>query len=188
MGSSYKFKNSDYDILVSNKQDVLDTWDANVTGYDKELVNKIVESAEVEAAIFLTNDKSAWVSIPFMGNFRIPKTKLLEIDDEFQITLADAKANKTKEEFILFRNKIRKDNLINEAKQRKHDYRLSIYVKQHDKEYRKLKSNYIAKHTNKNLNDIELKSIKDKAHSYAIAQLSFLMDSKFNIIKSSENE
>jgi hypothetical protein len=134
MADTYKFPNGGYDVRVCKKQDIIDCIDENIV--DKEIVLAIVEQCEVDAATFL--NKGRWTGIPFIGNIRIPKTKLMEATPEQQALIQEAKDTLDNNQYIMFRKQLGNDNSKRAKQERYYKYVVSMAVSRNRKLYKRL--------------------------------------------------
>lgn len=134
MAEIYKFPNSDHTVTVFKKQDILKCIDDNII--DKDVALALVERCEIDATNFLKEGR--WTGIPFIGNIRIPKTKLLEQTDEQQALIQEARENLDTHKYILFRSQLGKENSKRIKQERYYRYITSIAVNKNRKLYKKL--------------------------------------------------
>lgn len=133
MADIFKFPKG-YEVKIVRKQDVIDCIDANII--DKDIALEIITQLEVDALMFV--EKGVWTGLPYLGSIRVPEGKKLERSKENQELLAAAKETKSKEDFIMFRRQLRKDNAIKVEYRRLYRYELSKAVKRNTKLYKKL--------------------------------------------------
>ena len=133
MIDTFKFPNG-YEVKIVRKQDIIDCIDNNII--DKDVALEIITQLEADAISFI--EKGVWTGLPYLGSIRIPEGKQLEQSEENQALLAAAKETKTKEEFIIFRRQLRKDNAIKIEYRRLYRYELSKAVKRNTKLYKRL--------------------------------------------------
>lgn len=134
MTETFKFPHGGYEVNVCRKQDILDCIDANII--DKEIALAIVEQCEMDAADFIRQGR--WISIPFIGNIRIPKNKLMEEDPEQQALIQEAKETLDTDKYILFKKRLRTNNAIQVKNNRYYNYVTSMSITKNRKLYRKL--------------------------------------------------
>lgn len=134
MLDTFKFPNGGYDVSICRKQDILDCIDDNII--DKELALTLVEQCERDAADLI--NQGIWASIPFIGNIRVPKNRLMEQTEEQKAIIDDAKENLTREQFIMFRKNLRIDNYIQSCDDRHFKYVVSKAVTKNRKLFNKL--------------------------------------------------
>lgn len=134
MADTLKFPNGGYEVNVCRKQDILDCIDANII--DKEIALAIVEQCEMDAVNFIKDNR--WVSIPFIGNIRIPKSRLMEQDPEQQALIEEAKATLEKDKYVLFRKKLHIENKKQIKNNRYYNYITSIAINKNRKLYRRI--------------------------------------------------
>lgn len=133
MAETYKFPGG-YDVVVYKKQDIIDCIDKNII--DKDIALAIVEQCEVDAANFIRQGR--WAGIPFIGNIRVPKNKLMESTPEQQALIQEAKENLEGHKYILFRKQLGEENVKHLKQERYYKYIVSIAVNRNRKFYRKL--------------------------------------------------
>lgn len=73
MSKTIHFPGGGYEVTLLHKDDILKTIDENII--DKEVAYAFVADCEKRCAEYLAEGK--WGAIPFMGNFRILKGKIL---------------------------------------------------------------------------------------------------------------
>lgn len=134
MSDTYKFPNNGYDVIVCKKQDILDCIDSNII--DKEIALEIVTQCELDAANFIREGR--WAGIPFIGNIRIPKSKLMEKDPAQQALIEEAKEQLDPKQYILFRKQLNVDNSERIKQERYYKYIVSIAVNKNRKLYKEL--------------------------------------------------
>lgn len=134
MADTFKFPNDGYEVIVLKRKDVLDCIDENII--DKEIALDIIEQCEMDAANFIKEGR--WAGIPFMGNIRIPPIKQLAKDPEQQALIEEAKQKLDKDQYILFRKRLNKENGKKVKQSRYFNYITSIAVSSNRKLYKKL--------------------------------------------------
>lgn len=134
MADTFKFPNGGYDVTVCRKQDILDCIDENII--DKEIALAIVEQCEQDAAEFIKEGR--WTGIPFIGNIRVPKAKLMENDPEQQALIQEAKETLDPNQYIMFRRRLCNDNYKRVKNERYFNYITSISVNKNKQVYKKL--------------------------------------------------
>lgn len=134
MADLYKFPNGGYEVEVVKKQDILDCIDENIL--DKDIALEIITQLEVDAANFIKEGR--WTGIPYIGNIRIPKYKLLEQSSEQKELIAEAKENLDKDKYIIFRRQLTYNNKKQIKAQRYYDYVLSMAVNHNRKLFKTL--------------------------------------------------
>lgn len=134
MSDTYKFPNNGYDVIVCKKQDILDCIDSNII--DKEIALEIVTQCELDAANFIREGR--WAGIPYIGNIRIPKSKLMEKDPAQQALIEEAKEQLDPKQYILFRKQLNVDNSERIKQERYYKYIVSIAVNKNRKLYKEL--------------------------------------------------
>lgn len=134
MADTFKFPNNGYDVTICKKQDILDCIDKNIV--DKEIALAIVEHCEFQAAQFIREGR--WTGLPFIGNIRKSKTKELLKSTEQQILIAEAKEYLNKDQYILFRKELNKENARQISQERYYRYITSIAVNKNKKLYKHL--------------------------------------------------
>lgn len=133
MPLNFKFPNG-YDVVVYKKQDILDCIDENII--DKEIALHIVEQCEIDAANYIREGR--WTGIPFIGNLRIPKSRLMLHSKEQQEMIKEARNTFDTNRYVLFRKQLGKENMRHIQQERLYRYITSIGVNQDKKLYRKL--------------------------------------------------
>lgn len=134
MAETYKFPNGNTTVTVYKKQDILKTIEENII--DKEVALAIVERCEVDASIFLKQGR--WTGIPFIGNIRIPKNRQMQMTEEQQALIKDAKENLDTNKYVLFRSQLGKENTKRIKQERYYRYITSMAVSKNKKLYKKL--------------------------------------------------
>lgn len=134
MADTFKFPNGGYDVTVCRKKDILDCIDKNII--DKDIALSIVEDCEFQAASFIREGR--WTGIPFIGNIRIPKTSQLLKTDAQQALINEAKESLDREQYIMFRKKLNKENVKQVSQDRYYRYITSIAVAKNRTLFRKL--------------------------------------------------
>lgn len=132
-----KFPNGN-DIVVVNKQDILDCIDKNIV--DKEVLELILSRIEIDATNFIRN--GYWTGIPFLGNIRIPKGIQLENSEENVKLREAAKASLDKEHYYMFRRDLFRDNAKRIKFQTYYQYELVKAINRNPKEYKRLCNKY----------------------------------------------
>lgn len=144
MASKFKFPNSETEVVVCKRQDILNCIEENFI--DKDVVLEIIDKCEKDAAKFLQEGR--WTGIPFIGNIRIPKNIAAERTKEQRELIDNAKEVLDKDKYMFFRRELRRDNFINNKKERYYRYILSKVVTKNHKLYNKLsntKGEYFAR-------------------------------------------
>lgn len=134
MADTFKFPNGGYDVTICRKQDILDCIDKNII--DKDIAMAIVDSCEFHVASFIKEGR--WTGIPFIGNIRTPKTIQMLKSDEQQALIKEAKEQLGKEQYIMFRKKLNKENVRQISQDRYYRYITSIAANNNKKLFRKL--------------------------------------------------
>ena len=134
MADTFKFPNGGYDVTILKKQDILNCIEENII--DKEIALEIVEHCEQAAAEFISN--GFWAGIPFIGNIRIPKGRLMEEDPVQQRLIEEAKETLDHNQYIIFRRQLKSDNGKRIRQQRYFNYITSQAVAKNRKLYNKL--------------------------------------------------
>lgn len=134
MADTFKFPNGGYDVIVCRKKDILDCIDKNII--DKDVALAIVDNCEFNAASFIREGR--WTGIPFIGNIRIPKTVQMLKSDEQKALINEAKETLDKEQYIMFRRKLNKENTKQIKQDRYYRYITSIAVAKNRNLFRKL--------------------------------------------------
>lgn len=133
MAETYKFPGG-YDVVVFKKQDIINCIDENII--DKEVALAIVEQCELDAANFLREGR--WTGIPFIGNIRVPKHRLMEDNADQQAILQEAKECLDANKYVLFRKQLGEENVKHIRQERYYKYVTSIAVGRNRKLYKKL--------------------------------------------------
>lgn len=134
MEDTFKFPNGGYDVTICRKKDILDCIDNNIV--DKEVALAVISHCEFKAASFIKEGR--WTGIPFIGNIRVPKLKQLYKTSEQQTLINEAKEKLGKEEYIMFRRKLGKDNAKQIANDRYYRYIVSMAVTKNRDLFKKL--------------------------------------------------
>ena len=134
MADTFKFPNGGYDVTVCKKQDILDCIEENII--DKEVALAIVEQCELDAANFIKEGR--WAGIPFIGNIRIPKGRIMEEDPAQQALIDEAKETLDHDQYVMFRRQLKSDNGKRIKQQRYFNYITSQAVAKNRKLYNKL--------------------------------------------------
>lgn len=134
MADTFKFPNGGYDVRVCRKQDILDCIDKNII--DKDIALAIVEQCEMDAANFIREGR--WTGIPFIGNIRVPKAKLMENDPAQQALIEEAKENLDPTQYIMFRRQLSSYNHHQVKQDRYFKYIVSMAITKNRKLYNKL--------------------------------------------------
>lgn len=134
MADTFKFPNNGYDVTICRKQDILDCIDKNIV--DKDIALAIVDHCEFQAASFIREGR--WTGIPFIGNIRRSKTKELLKSNEQQTLIAEAKENLGKEQYILFRKQLNKENVKRISQERYYRFITSMAISNNKKLFKKL--------------------------------------------------
>ena len=66
-----KFPNGGYDVIIVDKNDILNTIEQNIT--DREIMTEIINQLEVDITQCVKEEK--WTGVPFLGSIRIPPVK-----------------------------------------------------------------------------------------------------------------
>ena len=134
MADTFKFPNNGYEVTVVRKQDILDCIDSNIV--DKEVALAIVEQCERDAANFITEGK--WTGLPYMGNVRVPLNVQMLKSEEQQSLIKEARETLDRDNYILFKTELERDNSARIKHQRYYNYILSIAANSNKKLYKKL--------------------------------------------------
>lgn len=134
MADTFKFPNDGYEVVVLRRQDILNCIDENII--DKEIALSIVEQCEVDAANFIKEGK--WTGLPFIGNVRTSPVKKLEYSSEQQLLIKEAKEKLSKDDYVLFKTELRKENNKKVKQQRYYNYITSIAINNNKALYKKL--------------------------------------------------
>lgn len=132
MSAKYKFKTNGYDVEVFNRADIIKTIDENIL--DKDVAMLIVEQCEQDAITFLNQGR--WVGIPYIGNVRVPKIKQITNNPEQKALLEEARANLSKERYIMFKKRVNIDNAVRVKNERFFNYMVSIAISKHRSLYK----------------------------------------------------
>jgi len=138
MADKFKFPYGGYDVLVLKKQDILDCIDKNII--DKEVALDIVRQVEVDATNFLQEGR--WTGIPFIGNIRIPKAKLIAKQPEVNELIKEAREKLSPTKYAVFRKHLSIDINNRVKKERLYLYELSKIVRKNAKTFRHLAVKY----------------------------------------------
>ena len=133
MQDTYKFPGG-YDVTVVRKQDVVECINDNIV--DKEVALAIVQQCEVDAVTFLRQGK--WIGIPFIGNIRTNQVKKLEKTKEQQELIDAAYNTVSKEQYVIFRRNLGKDNVKRLKAQRYYNYILASSVSRNRSLFKKM--------------------------------------------------
>lgn len=134
MADTFKFPNGGYDVVVLKKQDILDCIDDNIL--DKEVALAIIEQCEVHAADFIREGR--WTGLPFIGNVRIPKHRVMQEDPAQQALIEEAKQTLDPNQYLMFRRQLTVENIKQAKHERYFNYIVSIAVNKNRKLYNKL--------------------------------------------------
>lgn len=134
MADTFKLPNGGYNIVICRKQDILDCIEENII--DKDIALSVVEQCELDAANFIS--QSRWAGIPFIGNIRVPKPKLMEQDPAQQALINEAKELLDAKQYIMFRKQLSSENYRQAKYERYFNYITSIAVNKNKKLYKKL--------------------------------------------------
>lgn len=134
MADTFKFPNDGYDVTVVKRQDILDCIDANII--DKDVALAIVDHCELDAAEFIKAGR--WTGLPFIGNVRVPKAKLMEEDPVQQALIDEAKEYLNPSQYIMFRRQLSANNHEFVKFVRYFNYMTSMAVTKHRKLYNSL--------------------------------------------------
>lgn len=138
MSEVYKFPNGGYDVIVLKRKDILECIDNNII--DKEIALAIVEQCELDVSNFIKQGK--WTGIPFIGNIRVPKPKLMQRTTEQQALINEAKELLDPKQYVLFRKQLSAENHKNAKFERYYKYIVSIGARKNKDLYKKLCKNY----------------------------------------------
>lgn len=133
MADTFKFPDG-YDVTICRKSDIMNCIDKNIV--DKDVALAIIEHCEFQAAEFIRQGR--WTGIPFIGNIRVPKGRSILKTDEQQALIAEAKEHLDKEQYVMFRHRLAKENAIQIKQERYYKYITSIAVNKNRKLYNKL--------------------------------------------------
>lgn len=133
MPTNFKFPHNGYDVKVYRKEDIINCIKHNIV--DKDTALEIVRQCEIDAADFLVNGK--WISLPYIGNVRIPKHRQIYKSAQIQGIVEDAKENLNHEKYVLFRKQLRNDISKSVKRERYYTYTLSRMVSKNRKLFKK---------------------------------------------------
>lgn len=133
MADTFKFPQG-YDVAVYRKQDILDCIDENII--DKDIALTIVKQCEVDCAEFIRQGR--WAAIPFIGNIRESKIELAKEDPEKQALIEEAKSQLDREQYIMFRKELFKEDIKKIKHDRYYKYIVSIEANKNKKLFKKL--------------------------------------------------
>jgi len=94
------FPHGGFEVKLVRKEDILKTIDDNII--DKDVARELINNIETKAERILNSSVDAWVSIPYFGSMRRPKTIRLRTDPEFTAAATHVYENKSKDEFVMF--------------------------------------------------------------------------------------
>lgn len=94
------FPHGGYEVKLVRKEDILKTIDDNIL--DKDVARELINNIETKAEKIINESIEGWVSIPYFGSMRRPKTIKLKVDPEFRAAAEHIYATKSKEEFVMF--------------------------------------------------------------------------------------
>lgn len=134
MADIYKFPNNGYEVIVCKRQDIIDCINKNIVDIDIALA--VVDQCEKDAAEFIKQGR--WAGLPFIGNVRIPKAKLMEESPEQKELLKEAKELLDAKQYIMFRKKLSSENSILVKNNRYFNYITSVAANKNKKLYKKL--------------------------------------------------
>lgn len=134
MADTFKFPNNGYEVTVVRKQDILNCIDSNII--DKEVALAIVEQCERDAANFINEGK--WTGLPYMGNVRVPQNVQMLKSEEQQALIKEARETLDKDNYILFKTELERNNSEKIRARRYYNYIVSIAVNSNKKLYSKL--------------------------------------------------
>lgn len=129
----YKFPNGN-DVEVYKREDIVKCIKNNIT--DANVILAVINDCEKQCADFIS--QGTWASIPFIGNFRIPKHTLMEQTEEQKELLKGASEILTNKDYVLFRKQVLIDNAKRAAQQRYFNYEVSKMVTKNRKTYNRL--------------------------------------------------
>lgn len=134
MSDTYKFPNNGYEVTICKKQDIIDCIDNNII--DKEVAYALITNLEQNIARLIQD--GTWTGIPFIGNIRIPKGKLLEKSEEQQALIQEAKATLDRADYLIFRARLGKENAKRIKANRYFNYVASMAANANKKLFRRL--------------------------------------------------
>lgn len=132
MPTTFKFPHNGYDVKVYRKEDIVKCIKNNIVDIDTAL--EIVRQCEIDAADFLVNGN--WISLPYIGNVRVPKHRQIYRSQRIQGVVEDAKENLTHEKYVLFRKQLRTDISKEVRRERYYKYTLSRMVSKNRRLFR----------------------------------------------------
>lgn len=91
-----KFPNGGYDVIIVDKDDILNTIEQNIT--DKEIMTEIINQLEVDIRQCVKEEK--WTGVPFLGSIRIPPVK--QFYRENKLVKKEAFETLNRKEFLMF--------------------------------------------------------------------------------------
>lgn len=133
MADTFKFPNG-FDVTVLKRKDIMDCIDNNII--DKEVAYALIEQCEFQAAEYIKQGR--WTGLPFIGNVRVPKAKLMEADPAQQALIDEAKETLDANQYIMFRRQLSSDNYKKVSAERYFNYITSMAVTKNRKLYDKL--------------------------------------------------
>lgn len=134
MSEIRKFPHGGFDVTVLKKSDILNCIDDNII--DKDVAFAVIDQCERDAANFINEGK--WTGIPYIGNIRVPKVKLMEREDEQKELIAEAKETLNKQQYVMFRKSLIVENAVKVKKHRLYNYITSMAVNANRNLYNKL--------------------------------------------------
>lgn len=134
MAETFKFPKGGYDVTVVKKADVIECIENNIL--DKDVALAIVERCELDCIDYVKNGR--WAGVPYMGNFRIPKTANIMQDDATTAMINEAKEALSHDKFVLFRKQIAAEIGRNIKMQRYYNYIVSMGITKNKKYYKSL--------------------------------------------------
>lgn len=129
MEETFKFPNGGYDVKIVRKEEILRCIENNIK--DKDVALELIKHCEIDATNFLLEGR--WASIPFIGNIRIPKTRILANSEEHKTLVTDAREILEPTKYVLFRKKLASEIDAKVREERLLNYRTSQAVKKNFK-------------------------------------------------------
>lgn len=133
MADTFKFPQG-YDVVVYRKQDILDCIDENII--DKDVALTLVRQCEVDCADFIKQGR--WAAVPFIGNIREAKNTVVPDDPEKQALIEEAKSQLDREQYVMFRKELFKEDAKKIKHNRYYKYIISIEANRNKKLFKKL--------------------------------------------------
>ena len=131
MPTTYKFPHG-YDILVYDREDIIECLDKNVT--DKEVVLELINQLMIDAKQFIAD--GVWTGIPYLGSIRKDELREELKSEEIQNKIKEAKEVLPSTEFRKFRINIQKHLASKRYKNEKFKITVSKFQLQNKELYR----------------------------------------------------